>query len=396
MAFPNRRQTGILIMSISRRQVLAGSALSCGIFGGLALSRLMTPCGRLATPSAALASDCNARIPQAFSITPVVRDGKWNWKEQPLDQQGYVDPREFDISIGLRWTSQGRARNLRGTTPVPVILPGQEITDVRIEKSEGCAAEVVALSESAAQLQVQAPAIERGQTIAAAVILRARLFRFCPRYSKDQFQAAPTYPDAIMDQATGNSPGIRSDLTALQMLVDSLASQHEHPWSKCRKFFEWVRASIAGRPGAYTSVQAALKTRVGDCEERAGVFVALCRCAGIPARLVLVPNHCWAEFCLIDNEGVPRWIPAHTAAYDWFGWTGTHELVLQKGDRIWQLGSNKTVRLVTDWHSFEGRKPTIEYLGQLQPVSGPGKRIKNRQAGWNLMRTHPDDRFLRA
>ena len=77
-----------------------------------------------------------------------------------------------------------------------------------------------------------------------------------------------------------------------------------------------------------------LRRRTGDCEELAGIFVALCRSAGIPARLVWVPNHNWAEFYLTDHEGQGHWIPAHTSCYTWFGWTGVHELVIQKGDRL--------------------------------------------------------------
>ena len=65
----------------------------------------------------------------------------------------------------------------------------------------------------------------------------------------------------------------------------------------------------------------ALKERRGDCEEMAGIFVALCRHCDIPARLVWVPNHNWAEFYLTDDQGEGHWIPAHTACYHWFGWT---------------------------------------------------------------------------
>ena len=45
-------------------------------------------------------------------------------------------------------------------------------------------------------------------------------------------------------------------------------------YDKARAFYEWVWANIKGRPQIYTSVTAALKDRVGDCEERAAVFVA--------------------------------------------------------------------------------------------------------------------------
>ena len=86
------------------------------------------------------------------------------------------------------------------------------------------------------------------------------------------------------------------------------------------------------------------------------VFVALCRAAGIPARLVWIPNHNWAEFYLTDKDGKGHWIPAHTACYFWFGWTGVHELVLQKGDRIrLPERSNKAVPVAEDTGYCSGR-----------------------------------------
>ncbi len=375
-------------MEFSRRQFLYTAACAAGCLG---VSR---PLGRSLLRSQV--RHTGSITPRTHSITPVVFDGIWNWREEPAGESGYLDPREFEIKAGIRWISEGEARNLRGSTPVPIAFPEQELSDVRIENPEDCAAKVVALGETAAQLQVHAPVIRHGQTITATVIGRVKLYRHCPHYSAEQFPAGGVVPPEIAADAIGNSPGIRCETTAVRRLAEEISSRHDLPWNRARKFFDWVWENIEGHPGAYTSVEAALKHRCGDCEERAGVFVALCRAAEIPARLVLVPNHCWAEFCLIDGDGAAHWIPAHTAAYNWFGWTGAHELVLQKGDRIHQPGSDSTVRLVSDWWSYEGRKPRIEYFGELTPVEGPGKRVKNAQGGWDLDGGHPDDRFLRS
>ena len=109
------------------------------------------------------------------------------------------------------------------------------------------------------------------------------------------------------------------------------------------------------------------------------IFVALCRAAGIPARLVWVPNHNWAEFYLTDKDGQGHWIPAHTACYFWFGWTGVHELVLQKGDRIHVPERGKYFRLQEDWMQWGGRRPRARFTGKLLPQpsktsadAGPG------------------------
>lgn len=366
-------------MNISRRKAMLAAGTSVGLSRFGSLNSWSSP----------------GTGHSACSITPVGFDQVWIWEDEPEDQEGTVDSREFDVTVGVRWKSGGTVRNLMSSTVAPIQFPEQQIVSVEVKHPAGAEARLVALSESCGQLQVTAPVMERGQEIEAKAVYRMKLSRFCPHYSADQFPAKQEVSADIRQMYLGNSPGIRSDLNAVKQVVDQVRSRHEHPWQTANKFHGWVWENIDGKPGAYTSVREALSSRVGDCEERAGVFIALCRAAGIPARLVWVPNHSWAEFCLFDEAGKPHWIPAHTAAYNWFGWTGAHELVLQKGDRIRMPGKDSVVRLVMDWYSFEGRRPTIEFFGSMTPVAsqgkdpGPGKRKKNEHGGWDLVCEHP-------
>ncbi len=340
--------------------------------------------------------------PPAFGIQPVIFDGKWNWKDPPADETGYLDGRDFEVAVGVSWTGTGTATNLQGSTVAPVAFPEQKVLDVKIEKSEGCAAQLQKLSDGAGQLQAIAPRLERGQVISARAVYKLRISRVCLGYDRDRFPASQSVTQQMAAQALGNSPGIRADLRSVQVTADEITSRYDHPWDKAKKFYEWVWENIRGVTGPYTSVKTAMENRSGDCEERAGVFIALCRAAGIPARLVWIPNHSWAEFCLNDEQGQPHWIPSHTAAYNWFGWTGAHEVVLQKGDRIQVPGPNRTQRLIGDWYSFKGRRPKIEFTGSIKPLApagqdpGPGKRNKDAQGAWNLVGDHPDDKIIRV
>ena len=105
---------------------------------------------------------------------------------------------------------------------------------------------------------------------------------------------------------------------------------------------------------------------------------------------------------LQDHEGKGHWIPAHTAAYFWFGWTGAHELVLQKGDRVKVPERRKHYRLLEDWMQWSGRRPEVRYLGELKPLAaspgedpGPGARSKITTGEWKLLGNHPSDRYMR-
>ena len=182
----------------------------------------------------------------------------------------------------------------------------------------------------------------------------------------------------------------------------SIVPTESHPWDSAFKIYEWVWDNIKGVKGKYTSVDLAIKNRVGDCEERACTFIALCRANGIPARQVWIPGHVWAEIALHDHDGVWHWIPIHTAAYNWFGWTGAHEVILQKGDRIMVPIRNRKLRLVDDWYQIKGPAPKTKFTASIKPVStngaaaGPGDRKKLANGMWELADSYTSSRYSRG
>jgi hypothetical protein len=314
-----------------------------------------------------------------------------------------LEPRDYEVRVGVEVTAELECRDFFATTVAPTAHPEQTILDHRIEKS-GSEATLEELSTEARQLVMAARRIAPGQTITGEAIFHVRVAKSYFQYHREQFPAQQTVPRELAKLWLGDSPGIETKLTALTKIIDELAGDETTAWDKAKAFHQWVFDNIRGVPGAYTSVRQALESRQGDCEERAGVFVALCRAAGIPARLVWVPNHAWAEFLLFDELDRPHWIPAHTAAYSWFGWTGAHEIILQKGDRIRQHGLDKNVRLVKDWWRCGGVKPKIRFTASVQPLAdpndphgdpGPGAREKQPDGQWVLSGKHPADKHMR-
>ena len=355
------------------------------------------------------AVDSFAPRPPAFAVIPVVGDGKWIWTEPPKDQRGYLEPRLFELSIGIELQGTGNAAPLMASTPVPLELPEQKVEDVRI-RTEGCAAEIRRLAPEAGQLFLAADGIVRGQRIIAEAIYTLSLCKQYHGFEKEQFPATQKAPHKELRLYLGDSPGIQTRDKPVKDLAAKLGGQLAHSWDKAQAFHKWVWENITARIGPYTNVLTALKDRVGDCEERAAVFVALCRASAIPARLVWLPNHNWAEFYLVDEAGKGHWIPAHTSCYSWFGWTGAHELVLQKGDniRIPELG--KSQRLLEDWMRRSGAKPEARYFADLKPLppevdanapgttpsdAGPGERSKSASGEWLNMGKYAKEKFVR-
>lgn len=385
---------GILMDAKRRNFLLAGAATATG---------LATYAFRGMSPRITTEFISESFQPPTFSVVPVLFDGKYIIEDPPADIQGYFHPREFEVNVGISVTGQGNSTNLTATTAAPVSFPEQEVLDFEI-RTEGCQADIITYGDSAAQLALAAGRLAAGQTVFANARYRMRIAMAYQGYEKNRFPKDQSMAEQFFAKRFfRNSAGIKVTSKAVRDAVRNLVTDQTHPWDAAKIFQSWVFENIKGVPGRYTSVEAAIKKKTGDCEERAAVFIALCRASEIPARLVWVPGHNWAEIGLVDNDGIPHWIPVHTAAYRWFGWTGVHEMVLQKGDNIHIPQRKRTLRLIDDWYRLRGPRPEVVYSASVKPLppkneedSGPGQREKKPTGVWELTGNHPANKFMRS
>lgn len=373
---------------MQRRDFLANSVLAA--CGSIAAGKFMLPTYQTTIQQG-----------PAWSFEPVVGDGKWIWREPPKTERGYLEPRTFDVSIGMELRGSENRCEAIASTPIPMDHPEQKVESVSIDKS-GCEAVVRELAPGAGQLLLHAPSIAPGQIVSATANFKITMYKQYHGYDKEQFPSVQSVPKSIRAVALGDSPGIQANASIVRKLANEIAQGLNHPWDKAQAFVKWIKTSIRPQMGAYTSVVTAIEKRVGDCEEMSALFVAFCRASNIPARLVWVPNHNWAEFYLADHEDKGHWIPVHPACYHWFGWTGAHELVIQKGDRVQVPEQNRPIRLISDWMRSNGR-PKASYLASMKPLppaeygdAGPGTRTKDSKTGeWRITGKHEFDKFAR-
>jgi transglutaminase-like putative cysteine protease len=105
----------------------------------------------------------------------------------------------------------------------------------------------------------------------------------------------------------------------LKRTVDALSVGVPNPLTRARKIFEWIVGNIRYcAEQEYATIPSftrwALERGRGDCGVQAMLFIAMCRCAGIPARWQsgwvtfpgLIDMHDWAEFYVAPWG----WLPA--------------------------------------------------------------------------------------
>ena len=114
-----------------------------------------------------------------------------------------------------------------------------------------------------------------------------------------------------------------------------------------------------------SSVQA-LKAEKADCHGLSALFVAMCRTMKVPARMIWVDGHQYAEFYLEDEAGKGYWYPAQLAGTRAFGEMPTPMVIFQKGDNF-RVPERRRERLryATDHTTLSSspkHKPRVVYV----------------------------------
>jgi len=121
-------------------------------------------------------------------------------------------------------------------------------------------------------------------------------------------------------------------------------------WEKVEALYSFVQNNVKYDNAAWRQpakgALALIKMPKGewsaDCKDMTCLFVALCRAGKIPARVVRVPEHCYAEFYLElkqtnqSRNSVPMgfWFPCQVSGDYSFGGIPETRVILQKGDSL--------------------------------------------------------------
>lgn len=282
----------------------------------------------------------------------------------------YVAPKTIEMLIGVRITApDGNMYGTLATTVFPTPWPEQTVEIVETNLPPTTQAQFRELPGGNRQWMFFAPTIPAGAVVEATVRVRISKSHIVGPEDTLRFKI-PKRLSRDLQQFMSNSPYIEANAGEVRKIVRAVdASEPLTDWKKVEQLYDWVRDNITYQRGDLKTVREALRDKTGDCEEMTSTFVALCRAARVPARCVWVPNHCYPEFYLEDEQGEGHWFPCQVAGTRNFGSMPDYLPILQKGDRFKVPEKPEVQRYIADFLSSKkvlGKNdPQVEFIRQM-------------------------------
>ncbi len=277
-------------------------------------------------------------------------------------QDAVQDELKSKWEFGVEITSSGEASGITAVFPVPIDWPDQSVVLGANQSTDNVAhTEFIDLG-TAKMMKVYIRHMSAGETARIVVPAAITKRRLDPPADPSQLSFAPQ-GDKTIRTYLRPSPQIESAHHKIRELAKSTVGIDESAdaWDQVETIFRWVRDNIEYHfEETNRSCLEALAQKRGDCGEMTGLFIAICRARGIPARAVWVPEHTYPEFYLVDREGNGHWIACQVAGDYQFGTMLEPKPVLQKGDNFKVPGQKKATRYA---------QPTLSATEATAPLS---------------------------
>ncbi len=262
----------------------------------------------------------------------------------------YQSPQIQNWRIGLVLQTPVSCTNVLATFVVPRDWPEQKVTLTGQTIDPLVSGWTTRdLPAGARQVVLSMARVPAGATAEATFTFQIERSRIVGPDVTDQL-TIPDRPSRELRMYLGNSPYIDASDSRIKAASRELASvEVSSDWERVESIYDFVREKVEYVEGSLKNASDALKDGKGDCEEMTSLFVALCRNARIPARMVWIPDHCYPEFYLEDSDGNGTWFPCQAAGTRQFGRMDEYRPVLQKGDRFKVPEKKTPVRYVSEF-----------------------------------------------
>ena len=249
---------------------------------------------------------------------------------------GKATSHKYRTGMIFRAAANGTCSNVIGTAPVPMDFPEQKVRTLEEEFPSVAKVDYRDLKEGGArQLVFKMRELRAGQGVQATALFEVVRYPLMPPLEPEIYEI-PKRPPTEIRRYLKSGQYMESTSKTIRTLAKQVVGDVDGDWNKVDAIFKYVRDNVqykeilVNKP--MRGALAALKAREGDCEDQCALFIAMCRASDIPARLVRVPGHCWAEFYLVDDAKEGYWFPAQVAGTEPLGSLQDTRVILQKGD----------------------------------------------------------------
>ena len=261
----------------------------------------------------------------------------------------------------------GPCRGMVATAPIPIDWPEQE---TRIVEEDFCPQAKVSyrtVEGTVKQMVVQLPFLSAGAQCQAVVTVEVTRHAQLRPENTDVF-VLPDKRKLPRDvrPCLGPSPEIESTSSRIKKVAEQFDMDEGKAWDQVEAIYDWVRESVEHQQTHQGGALAALEKGNGDHEDLTSLFIAICRASGVPARTVWVPQHCYPEFYLEDEEGEGHWLPCQAAGVRAFGEMPDHRPILEKGDNFRsQINRRERKRFLPETLQGKGGSPGVRFVRKL-------------------------------
>ena len=242
--------------------------------------------------------------------------------------------------------------NVMITLPVPMEWREQRIISVSEEKMDANLANRITypvLNNGAREMQIRLPSVRPVKPLEIVVAFEVQNYELLPPDNPGQYVIPSRVPRDI-EQYLRPSPCIESDDPIIKKMYTDITKERRTDWDKVEALYSFVQNNVKYNDvawkneakGALSVVKMPKGEWTADCKDMSCLFVALCRTGKIPARIVRVPEHCYAEFYMEmkqDTRTTSRntpplgfWFPCQVSGAYAFGGIPERRVILQKGD----------------------------------------------------------------
>lgn len=279
------------------------------------------------------------------------------------------EPRVLRWQAGVIVTAaSGPCTGIVGYAPLPVAWPEQELTIAEEDISESARVKYEMVEGTVRVMVVSIPQLPAGEEAKALITYEVRRHAMLPPTQPEIYlMPEPKKVPRDVRAYLAPSPKIESTSPKIKALVKELTGEKEKAWEKVEAIYDHVRQHVEHQKGPLKGALAALRDGKGNTEDSTSLFIAICRAAGVPARTVWVPGHCYAEFYLLDDAGKGYWFPCELVGNRAFGGIAETRPILQKGDNFRPPYDRRDrQRFLAEYLTGAGGKPQAKFVRQLR------------------------------